>query len=71
MSPETEPANLRANLDILLRGEDVARILNISRALAYQLIQRGEIPSIRLGRAVRVRPKDLENFISEKISARY
>jgi excisionase family DNA binding protein len=58
-----------SKLDILLRGTDVARILNISRALAYQLIQRGEIPSVRLGRAVRVHPKALEQFIALRQSA--
>jgi excisionase family DNA binding protein len=54
----------------LLRGSDVANILNISRSLAYQLIQRGEIPSIKIGRAVRVRSKDLEDFISNGILSR-
>jgi len=53
-----------SNLDVLLRCEDVARVLNISRSMAYQLIQRGEIPSVRLGRAVRVHPKALEQFIA-------
>ena len=53
-----------SNLDVLLRGEDVAHVLNISRSMAYQLIQRGEIPSVRLGRAVRVHPKALEQFIA-------
>jgi len=57
------------SLEALLRCEDVARILNISRSLAYQLIQRGEIPSVRLGRAVRVLPKALEQFIASRQSA--
>jgi excisionase family DNA binding protein len=63
------PENLVTSLDVLLRGEDVARILNVSRSMAYQLIQRGEVPSVRLGRAVRVRPQDLANFISRRISS--
>ncbi len=55
------------HLDVLLRGSEVARILNISRSQAYALIQRGELPSIRLGsRAVRVTPTDLEAFIAQR-----
>jgi|GEM_PF-1795559 len=42
----------------LLKGNDVARMLNISRAFAYQLMRQGEIPTVRIGNAVRVR-KDI------------
>lgn len=58
----------QSNLEILLRVTDVADYLNISRSLAYQLIQSGQIPSVRMGRSVRVRPQDLNNFINQKIS---
>ncbi len=54
--------------DTLLKGDDVAKILNVSRSFAFQLMQRGEIPTVRLGRAVRVRPSDLERFITASIS---
>ena len=67
MSSLNEPSNYE--LVVLLKGDDVARILNISRSMAYQLIQRGEIPSVRLGRAVRVHPKALEQFIVLRQSA--
>jgi excisionase family DNA binding protein len=43
----------------LLKGNDVARMLNISRAFAYQLMRQGEIPTIRISNAVRVRKEDL------------
>ncbi len=32
--------------------EEAAYLLNISRALAYDLVARGDIPSIRLGRRI-------------------
>lgn len=51
----------------LLTAPDVARILNISKAAAYQLIQQRKIPSIRIGRSVRVREEDLTNFVSRQI----
>jgi excisionase family DNA binding protein len=47
----------------LLKGNDVARVLNISRAFAYQLMRQGEIPTIRIGNAVRVRKEDLLAYI--------
>ena len=52
----------------LLTGDDVARKLNVSRTFAYLLMRRGEIPTVHLGRLVRVRSEDLENYISANIS---
>jgi excisionase family DNA binding protein len=55
------PENLpQALLDV----EEVAHILHISRSNCYLLIQEGFIPSIHIGRSRRVRPVDLEQFIS-------
>lgn len=48
----------------LLRANEVAQQLNISRSLAYQLMQRGEIPTVRFGSSVRVRECDLEEYMS-------
>ena len=50
----------------LLKSEEVAEILKISRAMAYKLMQRGEIPTIRIGSAVRVRVEDLEKYVAQK-----
>jgi excisionase family DNA binding protein len=47
----------------LLKGNDVARLLNISGAFAYQLMRQGEIPTVRIGNAVRVRKEDLLAYI--------
>jgi len=52
----------------LLKAEDLASILNISLGFAYQLMKRGELPTIHLGRAVRVRPVDLELYIEKNAS---
>ena len=51
----------------LLKGREVAEILSVSRALAYRLMANGEIPTVRFGRTVRVRPEDLEGFISNNL----
>jgi len=47
----------------LIKGTEVAEILGISKALAYQLLESGEIKSIRFRRTVRCRPSDLEKFL--------
>jgi excisionase family DNA binding protein len=53
----------------LLRATEVAKILNVSRAMAYQLMQRGEIRTVRIGAARRVRREDLYQFIQENLSS--
>lgn len=52
-------------IEKLLKASEVARILNISRSFAYLLMQSGNIPVVRVGHSVRVRPSDLRNYISE------
>ena len=49
----------------LLKGRDIARILNISLPLAYRLLETGEIKSIRFGRTVRCMPSALEEFLTK------
>jgi excisionase family DNA binding protein len=44
-----------ADLPELLRVEEAATYLGISRGLAYALAKQGKLPSVRLGRLLRVR----------------
>ena len=48
---------------ILLKASQVAEILNIGLSKTYQLLKKGEIPSVRFNRTVRVRPCDLDEYI--------
>jgi excisionase family DNA binding protein len=52
----------------LLKATDVARLLNISKALVYRLIADGQIIAVRFGKTVRVRLEDLEDFITKHIT---
>ena len=54
---------MKNNSVSLLKAEQVAEILNISKAMAYRLMRHGQIPTIRIGRAKRVHPDALHNFI--------
>ena len=52
----------------LLKVCDVAKILNISPSSAYNLVQTRQLPSVRMGKSVRVRPIDLEAFIQANLT---
>jgi len=41
----------------------VARILRVSKPFAYRLMQTGQVPVVRIGRCVRVRPEDLQHYV--------
>jgi excisionase family DNA binding protein len=45
-----------------VKVREVAAILRCGRNQAYELIQRGEIRSVRIGRAIRVTREALEEF---------
>jgi excisionase family DNA binding protein len=52
-----------ANIKRLLKAEEVAKYLRISKSGAYHLMRIGDIPVIRIGTAVRVREEDLDKFV--------
>jgi excisionase family DNA binding protein len=49
----------------LLRIEQIADRLSVSRSMAWKLIDLGYLRSVRIGRAVRVRPQDLEDYLAD------
>ena len=53
-------------MDRLLTVDEVAEILHVSTAWVYDHADRKRpvIPSVRLGKAVRFRPEDIEAFIA-------
>lgn len=48
---------------ILLRIEDVAKLLGIARSTTYVLIAGGELPVVRIGRATRVPREAVEQWV--------
>jgi len=56
------------HLDQLLKIVEVAEILNISRAFVYKLIQQGELRSVNIGKAKRVRISDLNEYIQNNLT---
>ena len=59
---EGPPASPTGSDRLVLTVDEAAYLLNISRGLAYELVARGELPAIRLGRRIvipRVAMEDL------------
>ena len=55
-------------LEPLLKAEEVAQILNVSRAFVYHLMKQGKLRAVAIGGARRVRPSDLKMYIEENLS---
>ena len=53
---------------LLLTVAEAARLLRIGRGLCYELIARGELPAVRLGRVIRVPRFALEQWIARQAS---
>lgn len=49
----------------LLRIEQIAERLSVSRSMAWKIIDLGQLRSVRIGRAVRVRPQDLDDYLAD------
>ena len=54
---------------LLLTVPETAQLLRISRNLAYELVARGELPAVRLGRVIRIPRSELDDWL-EKSAAR-
>lgn len=51
---------------MLLKPMEVAQKLGIGRSLVYEMLATRELPSIRIGRCIRILSSDLENWIESK-----
>jgi excisionase family DNA binding protein len=69
MTTQTE-RNTGATLEQrLLKAEEVARRLAIGKATAYMLMASGELPTVRIGKSVRVSERILNSWIEERTGA--
>ncbi len=51
---------------LLVSVEEAARLLCISRNLAYELVRQGRLPHVRLGRRVLIPRHGLEQWIAQE-----
>ena len=52
---------------LLLTVEEAARRLGIGKTLAWELVWQGVLPSVRLGRCVRIPLSALEEWIARRV----
>jgi excisionase family DNA binding protein len=65
------PADLRVlwgGRDRLLKIADVAEHLGVCNATVYGLCERGELPYVCLVNSMRIRPRDLEEFVASRLT---
>jgi excisionase family DNA binding protein len=58
-------ANEKTN-QLLLKADEVAHQLSLGRATVYLLMQSGELPTVRIGRSVRVPAAGLSQWIEQQ-----
>ncbi len=54
---------------ILLTGTQAAKLVNMCEKSLYLAARRGELRVVKLGRAVRYRPADLQAWVDSKVSS--
>lgn len=52
---------------VLLRVEEAARRLSIGRTKTYELMTAGELPVVRIGRAVRIPTAAVEAWVRKQV----
>ena len=58
--PQVEP--------LLVRVEEAARILSLSRSTIYEMLDRGELPSVRCGTARRIPLAALHTWVEQQLA---
>ena len=53
------------NLPALLTIEEMREVLRIGRNAAYEMVKEGTIPTIRIGRSIRIPRKALIQFVEQ------
>jgi len=64
-------SDMQLSLDAMpevLKVEEMAKLLRIGRGIAYEMVRRGEIRSVRFGRAIRVPKKAVVEYLQSTAS---
>jgi excisionase family DNA binding protein len=56
---------------LLLRPTEAARLLGISRSKLYELLAAGEIPTIHIGRSVRIPLAQLKEWVNAQLTSQW
>ena len=55
--------------DRLLKVAEVAEHLGVSHATVYGFCERGQLPYVWLVNSMRIRPRDLEEFVASRVTS--
>ncbi len=53
---------------LLLRAEEVQKVLGLGRSKVYEMMAAGELPTVRIGRSVRVPAAALAEWVKSRIA---
>lgn len=67
--PDLAPGIGRQPVRLLLRPEEGAEAIGVSRAKFYELLARGQIKSIKVGRSRRVPVSELNAWIASELAS--
>ncbi len=56
---------------LLLRVEEAARLIGMGKSKTWDLVNRGDIPSIKIGKSRRVPLAALQRWIAEQTGAQF
>jgi hypothetical protein len=62
----TTPTSTAGLPPLLVNTREAARLLGISARLLWTLTNRGDVPCVRLGGAVRYRPESLQRLVARR-----
>jgi excisionase family DNA binding protein len=63
--PESLEAKRPGEAPLLLKADEVTKMLSLGRTKVYEMMASGELPVVRIGSAVRVPREQLLNWIRE------
>ncbi len=66
MDPHAGNSAMPVDSSFLLTVPEAARLLRISRNLAYELIRQNALPHVRLGRRILIPRRGLESWIERE-----
>jgi excisionase family DNA binding protein len=53
----------------LLRVDEAAAVLSLGRSKTYQLMDAGELQTVKIGRAVRITAASVREYVSRQVNA--
>lgn len=53
-------------MDKLLTIKEVAEVLNVNPRTVNRMIDRGELPAVKVGNRWRIKPEDVKDFLKTK-----